>query len=128
MAAAEKQVESMGYSLVQERGRWPFPNPILGNMTEKTRESAHPLVKQIWEFLEEQLEIAEKREMTVGRFVTSANEVFIGGFWSEHPKGELRSTKTYEILRFMRPFWEKKYTDKVFYAGKAIFEAFVQDI
>ena len=31
-------------------------------MTDKTRESAPPLVKQIWEFLEEQLEVAEERE------------------------------------------------------------------
>ena len=43
-------------------------------MTDKTSESAPPLVKQIWEFLEEQLEVAEKKEMTVGRFVTAANE------------------------------------------------------
>ena len=31
---------------------------------------------------------AKKREMTVGRFVTAANEVNIGGFWREHAKGE----------------------------------------
>ena len=41
-------------------------------------------MKQIWEFLEEQLEVAESREMTVARFVTAANEVTIGGFWREH--------------------------------------------
>ena len=59
-----------------------------------------PLVKQIWEFLEEQLEVAESREMTVGRFVTAANEVTIGGFWREHAKGELRTSKDHEILKF----------------------------
>ena len=81
VAAAEKQLESMVYRLTQERGRWPFLTPRLENATEKTREGAPLLVKQIWEFLEEQLEVAEKREMTVGRFVTAANEVTIGGFW-----------------------------------------------
>ena len=55
--------------------------------------------------------------MTVGRFVTSANESTIGGFWSRHAKGELRTRKTYEILRFLSPCWEKKYMDKVFYVG-----------
>ena len=35
-------------------------------------------MKQIWKFLEEQLELAESREMTVARFVTAANEVTIG--------------------------------------------------
>ena len=44
-------------------------------------------MKQIWDFLEEQLEVAEKREMTVGRFVTAANEVMIEGFWKEARKG-----------------------------------------
>ena len=72
----------MAYRRTQERGRWPFLTPRLENVTDKTRENAPPLVKQIWEFLEEQLEVAEKREMTVGIFVTAANEVTIGGFWS----------------------------------------------
>ena len=69
VAAAEKQLESMGYRLTQERGRWPFLTPRLENATDKTRESAPPLIKQIWEFLEGQLEVAESRDMTVGRFV-----------------------------------------------------------
>ena len=86
-----------------------FPNNKTGEHDgDKTRESAPHLVKQIWEFLEEQLEIAEKREMTEGRFVASANEVTIGGFWSKHAKGELRTRKRYEILRFLNPCWEKK--------------------
>ena len=92
------------------------------------RESAPPLVKQIREILEEQLEIAEKREMTVGRLVTSANELTIGGFRREHAKIELRTRKTYETLRFLSPCWEKKYMNKVFYAGNTIFDAFVQDL
>ena len=33
-------------------------------MTEKTRESGPPLIKQIWELLEDQFDISEKREMT----------------------------------------------------------------
>ena len=63
----EKQLESMGYRSTQERGRWPFLTPRLENVKDKMMESAPPLVKQIREFLEEQPEIAEKREMTVGR-------------------------------------------------------------
>ena len=54
VATTEKQLESMVYRLTQERGRWPFLTPRLKNATDKTRESAPPLVKQIWEFLEEQ--------------------------------------------------------------------------
>ena len=77
VAASEKQLESMAYRLTQERGKWPFLTPRLENATEKTREDAPLLVKQIWDFLEEQLGIAEKREMTVGRFITAANEVTI---------------------------------------------------
>ena len=98
VAATEKQLESMVYRLMQERGGWPFLTPRLENATDKIRESAPPLVKQIWEFLEEQLEVAESREMTVARFVTAANEVTIGGFWREHAKGELRKRRDHEIL------------------------------
>ena len=72
-------------------------------------------MKQIWEILEEQLEIAEKREIIVGMFVTAANESTIGGFWREHAKGELKTRKSYEILRFLSPCWEKKYIYEVFY-------------
>ena len=52
VAAAEKQLESMVYQLTQERGRWPFLTPRLENATEKTREDAPSLVKQIWDFVE----------------------------------------------------------------------------
>ena len=65
--------------------------------------------------------------MTVGTFVTSANEITVAGFWREHVKGELRTRKTHETLRFLSPCWEKKYKDKIFYAGNATFESFVQD-
>ena len=128
VAAAEKQLELMGYHLKQERGRWPFLTPRLENATEKTRESAPPLIKQIWESLEGQLEVAESRDMTVGRFVTAANEVTIGGFWREHTKGELKTRKNHEILRFSSPCWEKRYTGRVFYAKDAIFDALVQEL
>ena len=102
VAATEKQLEAMVYRLTQERGRWPFLTPRLENATDKTRESAPPLVKQIWGFLEEQLEVAESREMTVARFVTAANEVNIGGFWREHAKGELRTRKDHEVEWLVR--------------------------
>ena len=125
-AGAEKQLESIGYRLTQERGRWPFLTPRLENVTEKTRESAPLLIKQIWEFLEDQLEISQEREMTVETFVTSANEITIGGFWREHATCELRTRKSHEILKFLSPCWEKKYMDNVFYARNTIFELFVQ--
>ena len=127
-AATEKQLEAMVYRLTQERGRWPFLTPRLENATDKTGESAPPLVKQIWGFFEEQLKVAESREMTVARFVTSANEVTIGGFWREHAKGELRTRKDYEILKFLSPCWEKEYMAGVFSAKETIFGAFVQEL
>ena len=128
VAATEKQLESMVYWLTQERGRWPFLTPRLENATEKTKENAPPLVKQIWSFLEEQLEVAEKREMTVTRFVTAANEVPIGGFWREHAKGELKTRRDHEILEFLSPCWGKEFMAGVFGAKKTIFGAFVQEI
>ena len=127
-AAAEKKLELIGYRLTQERGRWPFLTPRLENATDETRESAPPLIKQIWNFLEEQLEVAEGREMTVGRFVTAANDVTNGGFWMEHAKGELKTKRNHEILRFLSPCWEKNYLNKMFYADDTIFEAFVQEL
>ena len=123
VAATEKQLESMVYRLTQERGRWPFLTPRIENATDKTRESAPPLVKQFWEFLEAQLEVAESREMTVARFVTAANEVTNGGFWREHAKGELRTRRDHEILEFLSPCWEKKYMAAVFCAKETIFWA-----
>ena len=97
VAAAEKQVESIACRLTEERRRWPFLTPRLENVTDKTRESAPPLVKQKWEFTEEQLEVAEEREreMTVGRFVTAANEVTIGRFW----RACERRTEDPEVIR-----------------------------
>ena len=48
VTAAEKQLESMGYRLTQEKGRWPFLTTRLENVMEKTKESSPYLVKQIW--------------------------------------------------------------------------------
>ena len=110
------------------RSRSPFLTQRLENATDKTRESAPPLVKQIWEFLEEQLEVAESREMTVARFVTAAKEVTIGGFWREHSKGGLRTRKDNEILKFLSPCWEKKYMAGVICAIETIFAVFVQEL
>ena len=49
--------------------------------------------------------MAEEREMTVGRFVTAANEVTVGGFWTNQSKGELKTRRDYEILRIVSPCW-----------------------
>ena len=119
VAATEKQLESMVYRLTQERGRWPFLTPRLENATEKTKENAPPLVKQIWSFLEEQLDVAENREMTVTRFVTAANEVTIGGFWRGPAKGELMTRSHHEILEFLSPCCGKEFMAGVFGAEHA---------
>ena len=50
VAGAEKRLESMGYRQTKERGKWPFLTPRLENVTDKTRESAPPLIKQIGSF------------------------------------------------------------------------------
>ena len=54
VAATEKQLESMAYRLTQESGWRPFLTPRLENATDKTKENAPPLVKQVWNFLEKQ--------------------------------------------------------------------------
>ena len=128
VVASEKQMESMVYRLTQEGGWWPFLTPRLENATEKTREDAPLLVKQIWDFLEEQLGVAEKREMTVGRFVTAANEVTIGGFCREHARGELRTRRDHEILEFLSPCWGKEFLAGVYSAKDTIFKAFIQEV
>ena len=64
----------------------------------------------------------------MGRSVTAANEVTIGGFWMEYAKGELKTRKNHEILKFLSPCWKKKYMGRVFYAGDTIFDAFVQEL
>ena len=128
VAETEKQLESMKYRLTQENGWWPFLTPRLENATNKTREEAPPLVKQVWSFLEKQLELAEVRDMTVARFVSAANEVTIGGFWREHAKGELRTRRDHEILKFLSPCWEKEFMAGMFGTTATIFGAFVQEI
>ena len=50
VAETEKQLESMKYRLTQENGWWPFLTPRLENATNKTREEAPPLLKQVWSF------------------------------------------------------------------------------
>ena len=128
VAETEKQLESMKYRLTQENGWWPFLTPRLENATNKTREEAPLLVKQVWSFLEKQLELAEVRDMTVARFVSAANEVTIGGFWREPAKGELKTRRDYEILKFLSPCWEKEFLAGIFGTTATIFGAFVQEI
>ena len=103
VAETEKQLGSLKYRWTQENGWWPFLTPRLENATNKTRKEAPLLVKQVWSFLEKQLELVEVRDMTVARFVSAANEVTIGGFWREHAKGELKTRRDYEILKFLSP-------------------------
>ena len=130
VAAAEKQVELMVYRLKQERGRWPFLTPRLENVTDKTREfsTTSEAGMEVSGGTTGSARREREIEMTVGRFVTAANEVTIGGFWREHVKGELKTRRDYEILRFLSSYWEKKYLKEVFFEGNAIFEKFVQDL
>ena len=128
VADTEKHLESMKYRLTQENGWWPFLTPRLENATNKTREEAPPLVKQVWSFLEKQLELAEGRDMTVARFVSAANEVTIGGFWREHAEGELKTRRDHEILNFLSPCWGKEFMAAMFGTTATIFGAFVQEI
>ena len=128
VADTEKQLESMKYRLTQENSCWSFLTPRLENATNKTREEAPPLVKQVWSFLEKQLELAEGRDMTVARFVSAANEVTIGGFWREHARGKLRTRRDQEILKFLSPCWGKEFMAGMFVTTATIFGAFVQEI
>ena len=64
----------------------------------------------------------------MARFVTAANEVTIGGFWREHAKGEIRTRKDHEILKFLSPCWEKEFMTGLFNAKETIFGAFVQEL
>ena len=93
----------MVYRLTQERGSWLFLTPRLENVTDKTKETAPSLIKQIWEFLQDQLEHSEKRELTVGTFVTSANDTTIAEFWREHAKCGLKTTKNTQKFEILEP-------------------------
>ena len=64
----------------------------------------------------------------MARFVSAANEVTIGGFWREHAKGELRTRRDHEILKFLSPCWEKEFMAGMFGTTATIFGAFVQEI
>ena len=66
--------------------------------------------------------MAESREMTVTRFVTAAIGGHNRGFWREHAKGELRTRKYHEILKFLSPCWEKEFMAGVFGAKETILE------
>ena len=63
----------------------------------------------------------------MARFVSAANEVTIGGFWREHAKGELKTRRDYEILKFLSPCWEKEFLAGIFGTTATIFGAFVQE-
>ena len=72
--------------------------------------------------------MAEKREMTVGTFVTAANEVTIGGFWTDHARGELRTRRDHESLELLSPCWGKEFLAEMYSAKETIFKAFIQEV
>ena len=56
-------------------------------MDAKMKEIAPPLVQQVWEFMQNQLEQAEKKVSTVGTFVSLANGTTINNFCKDHATG-----------------------------------------
>ena len=76
-------------------------------MTDKTRESAPLLIKHILIFLEEQLEVAEEREMTVGRFVT-ATWVFL----DESCEGRAEDQKGLQDLEILESILGKEVSER----------------
>ena len=86
-------------------------------MTDKTKETAPPLIKQVWEFMQNQLEQNERKELTLGTLVILANDTTIHGFWRYHATGNLRTRNSYKILGFLRSCWPKNYIDEILSAG-----------
>ena len=65
IAYAENQRVPMLYRLTQERERWPFLTPRLESVGDKTKETAPALINRVREFMQNQLEQAEKKGLTV---------------------------------------------------------------
>ena len=59
-AAVGKQLESVVYRLNQEKGCWPFLTSRLENVTDKTMETAPPLIKQVGVLTESARTLREK--------------------------------------------------------------------
>ena len=72
-------------------------------MTDKKKKTAPPLIKQVWEFIHDQLEQAERKGLTVGTLVSLASDTTIHSFWKDHARVNLRTRKAYEILGFLSP-------------------------
>ena len=60
--------------------------------------------------------------MTVGTFFSVANDTTISGFWKDTGTGNLKTRMTHEILL------GEEMHDRLFSAGKTLFDAFIQDI
>ena len=72
--------------------------------------------------------MAENREMTVGRFVTAANEVIIGRFWMVHAKVELKTRKKHDIVGVLEPVLGNEVYGQGVIRVDTVFEAFVQEL
>ena len=77
VAGAENKLESMVCCLAQKNWRLPFLTLRLENVTDNAKETAAPLMKQVWEFTLYQIEQARRKGLTVG---TPANDTKIYGF------------------------------------------------
>ena len=75
-----------------------------------------------------QLEQAKKKGLTVGTFVSLADDTTINGLCKDHATGNSRSRRAYKILGFSSACWEKKYMDRMFSAKKTLFDTFIQDL
>ena len=74
VSSAEQQLESMVYRLTQERGRWPFLTPRLENVTDKAKDITPPLIKKVWDFMQNKLEQAERKGMEDVRYLRKRDD------------------------------------------------------
>ena len=128
LVRAEKQLKPMVYHLTQEIVRWPFLTSRLASVTDITKKLEPPLLKQAREFMQNQLEQAEKKGLTLGTFVSLANDPTFTGFWRDHASGNLRTRKAYKSLGFLNPCWGKKNIGGMFSAAKTLVDSCIQDL
>ena len=77
---ATKWLILMVNHLASERGKWPFFTPE--KIGDETKQGAPPLSAQVWEFLRDHLDQAEKQRVTVGTLVSlQSNDTTISLFW-----------------------------------------------
>ena len=97
--------------------------PRLENVTDETKETAPPMIKT-----SVRVHAAKKKTLAVGTFVSLAIDTNINSFWKDHATAKFRTRKAHEILELLSPCWETNYMDRLFSAGKTIFDRLIQDL